>query len=243
MTADVDMLISAFGNAKDSMLAGIDWHIMGTYDGKNLIAQVSGTGASSEWTVKGMRGSAALRFIQAIIEQTQTDLEQSHVPTDSATGLDSFRVDNDLNIRMMRQVGAVKGSYNTMRYTFGPPKAERDSGHLVEWRLIGLHQGSWVPVVIRQPMVQNIEDTELVTEWQVGSNCCCCCCCCCCCSPHCADRLLFKVLGMSASASDWAQNLLRSQHAHMNWEAGGIATSFLSGIQSAAVDDGTVDEC
>ncbi len=185
MTSDIDMLVSAFGNPKGTMFAGLDWHLMGTFDGKNLIAQVAGTEGSSEWSVKGMRGSDALRFVEAIIEQTREDLEQSHVPTDAATGLESFRVDNELNIQIMREVGGVDGSYNMMRYTFGPPKSERDTGHLVEWRLIGLHQGSWVPVVIRQPAVEHIEDTELVMEWQVRCWCCscCCCCCCCCCCP------------------------------------------------------------
>ena len=158
------------------MLAGIDWHVMGTFDGKNLIAQVAGTDGTSEWSVKGMRGSDALRFIEAIIEETQADLGQSHVPTDAATGLESFRVDNELNIRMMEVVGMVNGSYSMMRYTFGPPKSERDIGHIVEWRLIGLHQGSWVPVVLRQPTVQLIADTEEVMEWQVMPNNCCCCC-------------------------------------------------------------------
>ena len=167
MTSDVDLLISAFGNPKDTMLAGIDWHLMGTFNGKNLIAQVSGTDGSSEWSVKGMRGSDALGFVEAIIEQTQTDMKQSHVPMDTTTGLDSFRVDNELNIKMMRQVGVVGGTFNTMRYTFGPPKSERDSRHLVQWRLIGLHQGSWIPVVIRQPTMHQIEDTELIIEWQV----------------------------------------------------------------------------
>jgi hypothetical protein len=30
-----------------------------------------------------------------------------------------------------------------------------------------MHQGSWVPVVVRQPMMQQIVDAELVMEWQV----------------------------------------------------------------------------
>ena len=176
MTGDIDMLISAFGNPKETMLRGIDWHVMGIFNGKNLIAQVAGTEGSREWLVKGMRGSDALRFVEAIIEQTEEDLQLSHVPTDAATGLESFRVDNELNIQSMREVGGVDGSYNMMRYTFGPPKSERNTGNLVEWRLIGLHQGSWVPAVIRQPAVELIEDAEQIMEWQV--RCCCCCHCC-----------------------------------------------------------------
>eukprot|EP01046_Picozoa_sp_COSAG06_P049030 COSAG06_NODE_7458_length_2499_cov_2.047917_1_plen_64_part_00 len=30
-----------------------------------------------------------------------------------------------------------------------------------------MHQGSWVPVVVRQPTMQQIMDAELVMEWQV----------------------------------------------------------------------------
>lgn len=149
------------------MLAGIDWHVMGTFHGRNLIAQVSGKNGSREWHVKGMHGSDALSFIEAIVSTTQADLEQSHVPTDADTGLESFRVDNDLNIQMMRVVGDIGCSYSNMRYTFGPPKSERDTGRLVEWRLIGLHEGSWVPAVIRQPIVATIADTELEMQWQV----------------------------------------------------------------------------
>jgi hypothetical protein len=44
---------------------------------------------------------------------------------------------------------------------------------------------------------------------------------------------------MSTSANDWAQNLLSNQHAHMNWEKGTIATSFLSAVR-VGVD---TDDC
>jgi hypothetical protein len=130
--AELDLLITAFGDPKDTVLAGVDWHIMGAFDGKNLIAQVTGTEGSKEWSVKGMRGTEAVGFIQAIIELTIDDLDHSHVPTDAATGMDAFRVDNEINIKMMREVGGVDGSYNMLRYTFGPPKEERNwCAHLV----------------------------------------------------------------------------------------------------------------
>jgi hypothetical protein len=46
--------------------------------------------------------------------------------------MDAFRVDNEINIKMMREVGGVDGSYNMLRYTFGPPKEERNwCAHLV----------------------------------------------------------------------------------------------------------------
>ena len=135
---------------------------MGSFDGANLIAQVCGTEGSDKWTVKGMRGTKAMDFIDAIMDQTIADLSSSHVPPGAEeNGLDAFRVDNELNIKAMNLVGGVDMSYNQVRYTFGPPREERNTGKIVEWRLIGMQDGTWVPVMIRQPSLQNIVDTEL----------------------------------------------------------------------------------
>ena len=209
LTADFDLLVAAFGDPKDTVLAGVDWRIMGSFDGANLIAQVCGSESSNQWSVKGVHGSSVLAFINAIVEKTVTDMTQSHVPPGAEeNGLDTFRVDNDLNIKAMSLVGGVDMSYNMVRYTFGPPKQDRNTGKIVEWRLIGMQDGVWVPVMIRQPSLAAIADTEIVMEWQVH--------------------------GMSSSAYDWAQTLVHSQKAHMHWHTGTKATSFLESLQEDA---------
>ena len=52
----------------------------------------------------------------------------------------------------------MTSNFNLLRYTFGPPKHGQQKGKLVEWRMMGVMNGAWVALAVRQPKVKPILD-------------------------------------------------------------------------------------
>ena len=65
----------------------------------------------------------------------------------------------------------VTSNFNLLRYTFGPPKHGQQKGKLVEWRMMGVMNGAWVALAVRQPKVKPILDLrEQVTTHRIHNR-------------------------------------------------------------------------
>ena len=97
----------------------------------------------------------------------------------------------------------MTSNFNLLRYTFGPPKHGQQKGKLVEWRMMGVMNGAWVAVAVRQPKVKPILDLrEQVTThrilikgsgrlWALDSE------------AHAAQRLVVVGVGLGGSLWRW----------------------------------------
>ena len=65
----------------------------------------------------------------------------------------------------------MTSNFNLLRYTFGPPKHGQQKGKLVEWRMMGVMNGAWVALAVRQPKVKPILDLrEQVTTHRIHNR-------------------------------------------------------------------------
>lgn len=101
--ATYDVVEACFGNPMDVVgkLKGIEWRLVGVFEGSNIVCQITAAVGTDTWNVKGMT-PMCVEFVQAILDKIKDDMSTSHVSSDSA---ESFRIDHDVNVKSPRSKG------------------------------------------------------------------------------------------------------------------------------------------
>ena len=115
MSAEYDTLESAWGEPRSALRDSVEWRVMGQYDGRHMIVQVTGVvdrdiGGEVDWNVRAMEDllgeKTELSFVRTMIVKAADDLAEAH-RIEHGSGLEKFRIDNDLNIKTMKDGGTV----------------------------------------------------------------------------------------------------------------------------------------